>query len=85
VLVCRSGLGTLNHTELSLEALDRREIPVLGLLIGSWPREPSRIDESNRDYLAALSAGLLGTIPERAGTLGPATFRAQAHTWIAYD
>lgn len=33
VLVCRSGLGTLNHTLLSLEALANRGIPVLGLIL----------------------------------------------------
>ncbi len=33
VLVARSGLGTLNHTLLSLEALRRRAIPILGLVI----------------------------------------------------
>ena len=33
VLVCRSGLGTLNHTLLSLEALASRGIPVLGLIL----------------------------------------------------
>ena len=33
VLVARSGLGTLNHTLLSLEALRQRRIPVLGLIL----------------------------------------------------
>ncbi len=33
LLVARSGLGTLNHTLLSLEALERRSIPVLGLVL----------------------------------------------------
>jgi len=33
VLVARSGLGTLNHTLLSLEALRLRSIPVLGLVL----------------------------------------------------
>ncbi len=33
LLVARSGLGTLNHTLLSLEALERRQIPVLGLIL----------------------------------------------------
>lgn len=32
VLVTRSGLGTINHTLLSLEALRRRGIPVLGVV-----------------------------------------------------
>ncbi|KXV39585.1 dethiobiotin synthetase [Gluconobacter japonicus] len=33
VLVARSGLGTINHTLLSLEALRRRGIPVLGVVL----------------------------------------------------
>ncbi|QPN63144.1 dethiobiotin synthase [Synechococcus sp. CBW1004] len=33
LLVARSGLGTLNHTLLSLEVLERRSIPVLGLVL----------------------------------------------------
>jgi dethiobiotin synthetase len=37
VLVARSGLGTLNHTLLSLEALARRHIPVLGLVLNGEP------------------------------------------------
>ncbi|MCX5959425.1 MAG: dethiobiotin synthase [Cyanobacteria bacterium] len=37
VLVARSGLGTLNHTLLSLEALARRRIPVLGLVLNGEP------------------------------------------------
>ena len=37
VLVARSGLGTLNHTLLSLEALQRRKLPVLGLILNGPP------------------------------------------------
>jgi dethiobiotin synthetase len=37
LLVARSGLGTLNHTLLSLEALQRRSIPVLGLVLNGDP------------------------------------------------
>ncbi len=37
LLVARSGLGTLNHTLLSLEALARRAIPVLGLVLNGKP------------------------------------------------
>lgn len=37
MLVARSGLGTLNHTLLSLEALSRRSIPVLGLVLNGDP------------------------------------------------
>ena len=37
MLVARSGLGTLNHTLLSLEALRQRSIPVLGLVLNGPP------------------------------------------------
>lgn len=37
VLVARSGLGTLNHTLLSLEALQQRNLPVLGLILNGPP------------------------------------------------
>ncbi|NCC22677.1 MAG: dethiobiotin synthase [Alphaproteobacteria bacterium] len=39
VLVCRSTLGTINHTLLSLEALRARDIPVAGLIV-SGPKTP---------------------------------------------
>ncbi len=33
IIVCRSSLGTLNHTLLSIEALQKRKIKILGLII----------------------------------------------------
>lgn len=39
VLVCRSVLGTINHTLLSLEALRSRDIPVAGVVING-PKTP---------------------------------------------
>ncbi len=33
ILVCRSSLGTLNHTLLSIEALKKRNIKILGIVI----------------------------------------------------
>ena len=45
VLVCRSSLGTINHTLLSLEALQSRDIPVAGIVMNG-PNLPH-----NRDAL----------------------------------
>ncbi len=52
VLVARSGLGTLNHTLLTLEALSARRIDVRALILVGAPHA------SNRDTLARRS-GLL--------------------------
>jgi dethiobiotin synthase len=82
VVVCRSGLGTLNHTELTLEALSRRRLRVAGLVIGSWPARPDDIDHDNRRYLSALGVPFLGAVPERSSQLSPLTFRARASSWF---
>lgn len=39
ILVCRSGLGTINHTLLSLEALRARKIEIAGVIING-PKTP---------------------------------------------
>ena len=69
VLVGRPDLGTLNHTLLSLDALYRRGVRVLGTVLGSWPSNPQALHETNRDYIRNIhaedgtSVPLLGTIP----------------------
>jgi dethiobiotin synthetase len=47
LLVARSGLGTLNHTLLSLEALQRRGLAVLGLVLNGPPHadNPRTLEE----------------------------------------
>jgi dethiobiotin synthase len=82
VLVARSALGTLNHTMLTREALWHRGIRQIGVVIGGWPDEPSLVEATNRDYLAALPEGLLGTVPWGAPALAPEAFRSAAPTWL---
>jgi dethiobiotin synthetase len=42
VLVARSGLGTINHTLLSVEALRSRNLPLVGVVMNGLPNEPNR-------------------------------------------
>ncbi|MDA8230990.1 MAG: dethiobiotin synthase [Magnetospirillum sp.] len=42
IVVARSGLGTINHTLLTLEALRRRHIPVLGVVLNGDPNPANR-------------------------------------------
>ena len=39
ILVARTGLGTLNHTLLSLEALNHRNLDVLGIILNGPPHK----------------------------------------------
>ncbi len=47
LLVVRSGLGTLNHTLLSIEALKTRKIPIMGLIINGpyHPDNPKTLEQ----------------------------------------
>lgn len=81
VLVVAAGLGTLNHTALTLEAMDGLELA--GLVIGSWPAQLGLAERSNvvdlyrmqpRRFAGALPAGITGMrdFPERVRPwLGP--------------
>lgn len=72
LLVARSGLGTLNHTLLSLEALASRNIRVAGLVLNGPP------NPDNRETLTRLSGiPVLAEIPE-VPTPDPAWVAAQA-------
>lgn len=82
VLVARPALGTLNHTALTLEALEARDLQVLGVVLGSWPGKPDFVHHSNRRVLGSLRVPFLGALPEQAAELSPADFRAGAVAWL---
>lgn len=44
ILVARTGLGTLNHTLLSIEALKQRQLPLLGVLFSGEPHPENEAD-----------------------------------------
>ena len=67
LIVTRPDLGTLNHTALTVEAIERRGLTCLGVVIGAWPRDPDLAAECNLQDLTQI-APLLGKIPEGAFT-----------------
>ncbi len=84
LLVASAGLGTLNHTALTSEALARRGLPLLGVVVGSYPAEPGLAEQTNLDDLPmAAGAPLVGRIPEGAGALGAAEFTSRAPSWLS--
>jgi dethiobiotin synthetase len=60
-VVTSADLGTLNHTELTVEALRRRGIEPSGLIIGSWPSEPDLAQRCNREDLPRVTGVPLTT------------------------
>jgi dethiobiotin synthetase len=73
LVVVAPGLGTLNHTALTLEALAVHHLSCAGLVIGTWPARPGAAETGNRDALARM-APLRAVLPAGAGTLTPQEF-----------
>ena len=87
LLVCGAGLGTLNHTALTLEALESKGLSCAGLVIGSWPKTPDAAEESNRGALEGL-APVRAVLPADAAALPLADFAVMARDafdpdWVA--
>lgn len=91
VVVARAGLGTLNHTALTLAELARAGLPA-AVVIGAWPARPELVHRSNlahlRDGLHRVCGPeargeLAGLVPEGAGRMPPAEFRRAAPAWLA--
>ncbi|MCP3820171.1 dethiobiotin synthase [Streptomyces sp. A3M-1-3] len=83
LVVAPAGLGTLNSTALTAEALRARELEPLGVVVGSWPAVPDLAARCNLADLPSMAgAPLLGAVPAGAGALAPAEFRARAGSWL---
>ncbi|MET3429514.1 dethiobiotin synthetase [Actinoplanes tereljensis] len=78
IVVARAGLGTLNHTALTLEALNRRGVPA-GVVIGAWPADPELVHWAN---LSEMVPHLIGALPDGAGRMDPGVFRRSAPGWL---
>lgn len=63
VVAASPGLGTINHTLLTLEAARAAGLAVDSVVLTPWPDEPSRIEQSNRETIAALGRVRVETLP----------------------
>ncbi len=66
VVAARPGLGTINHTLMTLEAARAVGLHVAAVVMTPWPQEPSAMQLSNRETVERL-----GEVP--VATLAPAT------------
>jgi dethiobiotin synthetase len=64
LLVARTALGTINHTALTLTELQRRRLPVAGLILVQTQAEPLPHEKTNALYIERLTGvRALGTLP----------------------
>jgi dethiobiotin synthetase len=62
VVVSRSGLGTLNHTALTVEALERRDIPVRGVVLNQY-EGATTAERTNPAVLERMTGHEVATLP----------------------
>ena len=83
LVVTTAGLGTLNHTALTLEALSTRRLASAGVVIGAWPAEPGLAERANLTDLAVIAGQpLAGAMAAGAGRLSRADFLAAARAGL---
>jgi dethiobiotin synthetase len=78
VVAAAPGLGTINHTLLTLEAARAVGLGVAAVVLTPWPRRPSAVERSNRETIerlgdlpVAVQAALDPTRPESWPRLEP--------------
>jgi dethiobiotin synthetase len=83
LLVTLPGLGTINHTALTVRHMAQiAGIELAGIVIGSWPASPGAAERCNIADLARMAGGeLVGVLP--AGMATATGFRPRARAGLA--
>lgn len=83
LIAARPGLGTINHTLLTLEAARAGQLEVAGVVLTPWPERPDEMLVSNRETIARLGAVEVETLPSIAEPVPAALAAAAAHLPLA--
>jgi dethiobiotin synthetase len=63
VVAARPGLGTINHTLLTVEAARAADLDVRAIVMTPWPQAPSAMERSNRDTIARATGADMAGLP----------------------
>jgi dethiobiotin synthetase len=63
VIAARPGLGTISHTRLTVELARAAGLHVVGIVLGPWSEDPSEMERSNRQTIAAWCELPVATLP----------------------
>jgi dethiobiotin synthetase len=63
IVAAQPGLGTINHTLLTLEAARAAGLGVAAVVLTPWPAAAGAVERSNRDTIAALGQVRVEVLP----------------------
>jgi len=64
VIAASPGLGTINHTLMTVEAVRAAGLEVAAVVLSRWPEAPSLLEVSNRDTIAKLGSVQVEMLPD---------------------
>jgi dethiobiotin synthetase len=67
VIAARPGLGTINHTLLTLRAARAADLDVRAVVLTPWPTDPSTLERSNRETIAGRGVVDVQCLPHVPG------------------
>jgi dethiobiotin synthetase len=86
VIAARTGLGTINHTLLTIEAARAAGLSVAGVVMTPWPDTPEPIEVSNRATVERLGgAPVSGLPPTDPGSLASAGSHLPLDEWLPWS
>ncbi|HEV7807716.1 MAG TPA: dethiobiotin synthase [Solirubrobacteraceae bacterium] len=84
VIAARPGLGTINHSLLTIESARAAGLDVRAVVLTPWPAQPTIMQRSNRDTIARLGRVEVATLAE-VGCAAQALARAGAELpWASW-
>ena len=89
VIAARPGLGTINHTMLTIESLRAASATIAGVVFTPWPEDPGIVERSNRDTIehsGDVSVAGLPRVPRaEAGALAAAGASLPLDAWLGEE
>jgi dethiobiotin synthetase len=89
LIAARPGLGTINHTLLTLKAAREAQLEVRAVVLTPWPQEPGEVELSNGETIARLGEVEVATLERLGGPSVVELARAGAalpwRRWLAQD
>ncbi|HUR85353.1 MAG TPA: dethiobiotin synthase [Solirubrobacteraceae bacterium] len=85
VIAARPGLGTINHSLLTIEAARAAGLDVRAVVLTPWPPRPSVMERSNRETIAArggVAVATLATTTPAVADLARAGAALAVHEWL---
>ena len=83
VVAARPGLGTINHSLLTVEAARAAGLSVAAVVMTPWPEAPSDMERSNRSTVATLGDVAVYGVPRTSpGNLSAAAAALPLDDWL---